>query len=55
MTRRQLLIANAAASTMGAGVTATQGLTVASVTGMVDIQSEQALSGQHTEVRGFDG
>jgi hypothetical protein len=46
MTRRQLLIATAAAST--------QGLTVASVNGQVDIQSEQALSVTNIEVRGSD-
>ncbi|ERG91412.1 MAG: hypothetical protein J07HQW1_01446 [Haloquadratum walsbyi J07HQW1] len=54
MTRRQLLIATAAASTVGAGVTATQGLTVASVDGQVDVQSEQALSVTNIEVRGSD-
>nr|ABQ76112.1 hypothetical protein [uncultured haloarchaeon] len=54
MTRRQILASTAVIATGGAGLTAAQGLDAASVSGDVDVQSEQALTVTDVSVEGGD-
>jgi Tfp pilus assembly ATPase PilU len=44
LTRRQALALTTGVATLGAGVTATQGLNAASISGRADVQAEQALT-----------
>ncbi|ERG97425.1 MAG: hypothetical protein J07HQX50_01452, partial [Haloquadratum sp. J07HQX50] len=54
MTRRQILASTIVIATGGAGLTATQGLDATSVSGDVDVQSEQALTVTDVSVKGGD-
>lgn len=52
LTRRQTLAAAAVAAAGGAGLTASQGLRSASVSGQVDVEAEQALTVETVDVEG---